>query len=298
MPCANPSQVGWWNISAVHCVIARTKTRSKKSSSGITRSPSRSTGLSRGARVVVAVAIAPHDGGSAGFTTVSRLIGERQRAPGAHSPANLRAALAVREAGGGSSTPGGAGVAPNLRGEIPGPVALLLGDRLAGTAQLFGEVLELGEAIFHGQHGRLVIDVHSGCKRKCRDRRRVDVDQTPLRVAGEQMAAADLAPLPIAPLVLVVLADLVFSLGHLDRLGLPEREGVDGAGGPAPTCSAMAVAGALGIALDGNRDGAAVALPFVGLFLLAHEFSLRSSAMPNWIERLQRPGGHVRSPSQ
>jgi len=46
------------------------------------------------------------------------------------------------------------------------------------------------------------------------------------------MAAADLAPLAIALLGLVVLADLVFPLSHLDLLGLPEREGVDRAGGP------------------------------------------------------------------
>src|SRR6266516_3149027 len=90
------------------------------------------------------------------------------------------------------------------------------------------------------------------------------------------MAAADLAPLPIAPLVLVVLIDLVFSLGHLDRLGLPERECVDRAGGPAPTGGAMAVASALRIARDNDRDSAAKALPFEGLFVLAHEFSLRS----------------------
>src|SRR6266480_3014259 len=88
------------------------------------------------------------------------------------------------------------------------------------------------------------------------------------------MTAADLAPLPIAPLVLVVLADLVFSLGHLDRLGLPERERVDRAGGPAPTGGAMAVASAHRIARDDNRDGAAEALTFEGLFILAHEFSL------------------------
>src|SRR5687768_2344848 len=156
------------------------------------------------------------------------------------------------------------------------PVAFLLGNRLAGTAQLFGEVLELGEAIFHAQHGRLVVDVHPGCKRKFRDRRRVDVDQAPLRVPRQQMAAADLAPLPIAPLVLVVLADLVLSLGHLDGLGLPESECVDGAGGPAPARGAVAVAGALRIPRDFNRDDAAVALPFEGLFILAHEFSLRS----------------------
>src|SRR3954452_7343240 len=38
-------------------------------------------------------------------------------------------------------------------------VALLLGDGLAGAAQLCREVLELGEAILNGQHGRLVVDV-------------------------------------------------------------------------------------------------------------------------------------------
>src|SRR5215207_1345815 len=90
------------------------------------------------------------------------------------------------------------------------------------------------------------------------------------------MTAADLAPLPVAPLVLVVLADLVFSLGHLDRLGPPERECVYRRGGPAPTGIAMAVAGALRIARDDDRDGAAPALSFEALFILAHEFSLRS----------------------
>src|SRR5947207_5766174 len=89
------------------------------------------------------------------------------------------------------------------------------------------------------------------------------------------MAAADLAPLPVAPLVRVVLTDLVFSLGHLDRLGLPERECVDRAGGPAPACLAMAVAGALRIPIDFNRHGAAVTLPFECLFSLAHEASSR-----------------------
>src|SRR5881397_1410322 len=104
-----------------------------------------------------------------------------------------------------------------------------------------------------------------------------------------QMAAAGLAPLAVAPLVRVVLADLVFSLGHLDRLGLPERECVDRAGGPAPARLAMAVAGALRIPRDFNRDGAAVALPFVGPFILAHAFSLRSRSGRD-IPRGQYPG--------
>src|SRR5512133_2411944 len=111
------------------------------------------------------------------------------------------------------------------------------------------------------------------------------------------MAAAGLAPLPVAPLVRVVLADLVFSLGHLDRLGLPERECVDRAGGPAPARLAMAVAGALRIPRDFNRDGAAVALPLECLLILAHEFPF-ARVQGESRSRLQRSGGHVRPPSQ
>src|SRR5436189_6388069 len=114
------------------------------------------------------------------------------------------------------------------------------------------------------------------------------------------MTAADLAPLPLAPLVLVVLADLVFSLGHLDRLGIPERERIDRAGGPAPTGRAMAVARAHRIAPDDNLDSAAEALPFEGLFILAHEFSLRSSAsriVARTISTLSRDIAYSESPA-
>src|SRR5262245_50903500 len=87
------------------------------------------------------------------------------------------------------------------------------------------------------------------------------------------MAAADGAPLPIAPLVVVVLADLVLPLGHVDRLGLPERECVDRTGGPTPTGLAMAVPSALRIPRDLNRDSAAEALSLVSRLIRAHVFS-------------------------
>src|ERR671915_1141185 len=47
---ASPSQVGTSAISAVHWVSASTKTRSKKSSSGLTRSSERNTAVTRGVR--------------------------------------------------------------------------------------------------------------------------------------------------------------------------------------------------------------------------------------------------------
>src|SRR3954471_19208324 len=46
MPLASPAHVGSAAISAVHCVSARTKTRSKNSSSGVTRDSSRRTAVS------------------------------------------------------------------------------------------------------------------------------------------------------------------------------------------------------------------------------------------------------------
>src|SRR5579859_7875163 len=84
------------------------------------------------------------------------------------------------------------------------------------------------------------------------------------------MAATDRAPLAIAALVLVVLADLVLSLRHRDRLGLPERECVDRSGGPASAGGAVAIARALRVAGHGDLDGTAVALPFEGRLGLAH----------------------------
>src|SRR5262249_48442302 len=108
-------------------------------------------------------------------------------------------------------------------------------------------------------------------ERELGDRGRAAIDQAPLRVPCHQMTPTGLAPLPVGPLVCVVFLDLVLSLGHRNRLGLPKRERVDGAGGPTPARLAMAVAGALGFPRDFDGDRAAVALPPVGL--VTHELS-------------------------
>ena len=57
MPFASPSHVGWSAISAVHCVSASTNTRSKNSSSGVTRASSRSAALIRRGRLGAVAAI-------------------------------------------------------------------------------------------------------------------------------------------------------------------------------------------------------------------------------------------------
>jgi hypothetical protein len=52
-----PSQVGSSAMSCVHCVIASTKTRLKKSSSAVTDSPSRMVAVMRGTLARFPVAI-------------------------------------------------------------------------------------------------------------------------------------------------------------------------------------------------------------------------------------------------
>src|SRR4051795_426644 len=85
------------------------------------------------------------------------------------------------------------------------------------------------------------------------------------------MAAADFAPLPIALLRLVVLPDELLTFGHGDGLGLPQRERVDRAGGPAPAVRAMAVACAGRVARHDEFDRTTQALPLERLLVLAHD---------------------------
>ena len=85
------------------------------------------------------------------------------------------------------------------------------------------------------------------------------------------MAAADFAPLPVALLRLVVLPDELLTFGHGDGLGLPQREGVDRAGGPASAVRAMAVAGADGVTRHDELDRTTEALPLERLVVLTHD---------------------------
>src|SRR5512133_2206278 len=84
------------------------------------------------------------------------------------------------------------------------------------------------------------------------------------------MAAADFAPLPIALLRLVVLPDELLTFGHGDGLGLPQRERVDRAGGPAPAVRAMAVTRADGVTRHDEPDRTTEAPPLERLLVLTH----------------------------
>src|SRR5262249_32766558 len=90
--------------------------------------------------------------------------------------------------------------------------------------------------------------------------RGIDVDETKRGMVGHQMAAAALAVLAIAHLGFGVLAEKFSALGDVDVLGFPEREGVDGRGGPGAAGGAVAIAHAFRRALDLDRAAEAFAL--------------------------------------
>src|SRR3954464_15689537 len=94
------------------------------------------------------------------------------------------------------------------------------------------------------------------------------------------MPAADFAPLPIALFRLVVLPDELLTFGHGDGRGLPQRERVDRAGGPAPAVRAMAVARADRVARHDEPDRTTEALPLERLLVLTHETPSSWSVRP------------------
>src|SRR4051794_39693799 len=107
------------------------------------------------------------------------------------------------------------------------------------------------------------------------------------------MAAADLAPLPIALLRLVVLPDELLAFGHGDGRGLPQRERVDRAGGPAPAVRAMAVASADRVTRHDELDRTTEALPRERLLVLVHDTPWSCSVplsahATRWVEQAPR----------
>src|SRR5262245_26376634 len=115
------------------------------------------------------------------------------------------------------------------------------------------------------------MDVDSGSVRKIRNRSGIDIDEIPARMQREQVAPAGLAPAAMAVVRLAEGADLLRSVGNLHCIRLPEGEGVDRAGRPAPARPAVAIPHRGRLAADGEPNGAAEAAPFVDL-VVVHGF--------------------------
>src|SRR5215813_3305630 len=92
-----------------------------------------------------------------------------------------------------------------------------------------------------------------------------------------EVASARLAPLAITARRLVVSADVIRSPDDLHRLGLPEREGIDGTRRPVPARLAMAVSHYCRLATDRELNCAAKTAALVGL-------SVAHDAAPCWFE--------------
>src|SRR5262245_31212778 len=71
----------------------------------------------------------------------------------------------------------------------------LLRDRNAAAAHFLRDVLHLRQAILQRQHRLLIVHVNAGLVLEPRNHGRVHIDQVPMRMIGEQVTAAALAPL-------------------------------------------------------------------------------------------------------
>ena len=135
----------------------------------------------------------------------------------------------------------------------------LLWQQLARSAHILREILELGQAVLQAQHGLLIVNVKTGREGKRRDGRRVDIDQAHMRVPVHHVATAEQTPLPVAPLRLAELPDVLCPAGDLHDIWLPERSRGHRTGGPAATGLAVAVGGGRRISADDNLNRAAKA---------------------------------------
>ena len=95
----------------------------------------------------------------------------------------------------------------------------------ARTAHFLRHILLFGQAVFHGQHRLLIIDMEGRFELHGRNDGGIDIGQFPARMIGEEMPAAGLAPLSQAPAGPVVDPDIGRSLDDFDGIGRPERKG-------------------------------------------------------------------------
>jgi len=127
------------------------------------------------------------------------------------------------------------------------------------------------------------VNVKTGLERKRRDGRRIDIDQAHMRAPVHHVAAAELAPLPVAPLRLAELPDMLCPAGNLHGIWLPERSRIHRTGGPAAAGLTVAIGRELRISADYNLNSAAKAIALVDLLVLADWIS--PGEVANWMER-------------
>ena len=128
------------------------------------------------------------------------------------------------------------------------------------------------------EHGVRVVDVDAGLEREFRDRRGVHVDEVPLRMRREEVAATGRAPLSLTAVGLLVAADLLLPLGDGDCVRLPQRECVEWRGGPASARTTVAVPCSHRLTGDRDLDCTTKALSLVDAHAILQRVSCKLQA--------------------
>src|SRR5438093_10642863 len=99
--------------------------------------------------------------------------------------------------------------------------------------------------------------MHARVEWQIRNVRVIYIGESHPGMLGENMPAAELAPLAIARFGLVIRADVFRATGDAYGVGLPKRKGIHGARGPASARVAVAVAHGDRLSGHGELDGSA-----------------------------------------
>src|SRR5207244_1241397 len=147
----------------------------------------------------------------------------------------------------------------------------LFGNGRARAAHFLGHVLLLRHAVLDRQYRFLIMHVHTRPERQIRNDGGVYIGESHRGMLGENMSAAELAPLAIARFGLVIRADVFRATGDTYGVGLPQCEGIHRTRGPASTRVAMAVTHGDRLSAHGELDGSAKTRSAVVVSVSHHE---------------------------
>jgi hypothetical protein len=144
-----------------------------------------------------------------------------------------------------------------------------------------GEVLELEQTVANGQFSFAVVHIQAWDERDTRNDRSINVYQSQPRMLGKDMAAACLAPLPIALRRFAKGSNIFFSPRNSHVFRLPQGKGINGSRRPMAARIAMTIAHADRRAGQGELNRPTETTSIVA-FWTGH------NGIPNWLQDTRR----------
>jgi hypothetical protein len=135
-------------------------------------------------------------------------------------------------------------------------------------AELLREVFHLRQPVLYVQHGFLIVHVQRGLEGEVRNDRSVHIDDGHVRMLGEDVPSACLAPLAKTAVGPVEGTNIIRALCDSYAFPSPERKSIHWPGRPVTAGLAMAISHGDRIAADSELDCSTKTLAWIGLLLI------------------------------